>query len=60
MKKEVLDILDIVEELANISYNMVDNLYEKSNYEDVEFFSFSKSYLEILDKISNLKEKIRR
>lgn len=58
MKEEVLDILDILEELTDICKNMADNLYEKSNYEDIEFFTFSKSFLEIFNRISNLKEKI--
>jgi len=58
MKEEVLDILDILEELTDTCKNMADNLYEKSNYEDIEFFSFSKSFLEIFNRISNLKEKI--
>lgn len=54
MKEEVLDIL---EELTDICKNMTDKLYEKSNYNDVEFFTFSKSLEKIFDRISNLKEK---
>ena len=51
------EVLNILEDLTNICKNIADEIYEKSNYEDVEFFTFSKSCLEILSKISNLKEK---
>ena len=55
MKKEILDIL---EGITDICRDMAYKLYQKSNYEDVEFFAFSKSLEKIFDRISNLKEKI--
>lgn len=49
------EVLDILEELTDICKNMADKLYEKSNYNDVEFDIFSESLEKISDKISKLK-----
>lgn len=57
MKEE--EVLDILEQLTNICIKMNDKLYEKSNYDDIEFLILTKELEKILNRISKNKEVLK-